>query len=683
MAEAETPATMVSKKGAITAGDTSATFAEKSYLAYFIPLATDLELEDVFKDFGQRQSVTDSIPQRESLFFDENVDVVLMLKMPWLEEEALQSQLNRLVLSVEAQVVNASTSGSSSPPASDTIFKGTVKDVSDPFILVDEEEEEEEEETETEAGGGSDSGNGKPRGRQSIYAVWKLGVFIGRPRIRLQSPSVVVTASATLGLEPKADHVATREGYLPSGTASSFNLLEAFGGDPGLGGVKPQLSALRVSKVAPLARQQDGTRHIRALPQLRLPVRPVLHTRVRFSRPNTLPVGQAVIAILEIDFTADFDCEVMLDRIALSVPNATVDPLSGDDMALPIPCVAHDYLTFLYHLSPEPAFAATGSAAAAAAAVAATSTASSPSALRDLDISISATALSVPGTCQPVLAMHWTASVDFSVPVNPSFSGPSFGKGPSIQRGHRPSQLSIGSGPGSSIVPLKTPAITRPDALPTLEASTNRADTPLPELGITLSLTGPTSPVRLGDVFTWAVHVVNRSNDAAAAITASSSSFSTPGLLAPARPPRKFAILAVPRRRRSDSATRSVRPLSSSSRRRGGGNPAMGVTWHPASAGAGAGLDPDTMEVADAVMDDNVLHAIQKNSLVQTADLVCLNPDVLVGPLAPGACHVVDLQFLALKEGLVSVEAIRVIDLASQDHVDIRHLPTIMVEAAA
>lgn len=604
---------------------------------------------------------------------DETVNVVLMLKMPWMEEKALQAQLSRLVLSVEAQVVNASSSGSSSPPASDTIFTGTVQDVSDPFILVDEEEASG---SESEDGEGGAGGSG-----QFVYAVWKLPVTIGRPRIRLQGPSVVVTASATLGSEPKADLAATREGYLPSGMASGFNLLEAFKGDPGLGGVRPQLSALRVSKVAPLARQQDRTRHIRALPHIRLPVHPVLHTRVRFSRPNALPIGPAVIAILEVDFTPHFDCEVLLDRITLSIPNAAVEPLGADDMPLPVPCVAHDHLTFLYHLSPEPA---TASGA----------TTPSTSSLRDLEISISATAQLAPGVCTPIMAMQWTASVDFSVPVNPSFSGPSFGQGGSIQRAHRPSQLSIGSmaaavagsGPGGAggggMVPLKTPAITRPDALPTLEATASaRADASLPELGITLSLTAPSEPVRLGDTFTWAVHVVNRVAPLPpGAKHDSAGSDGGP----PRHAPRKFAVLAVPRRRRSDSVGRTVRPLSSSSRRRGASmGTGLGVSWDPAEAGVGAPINPDTMDVADAVVDDNILHAVQKNALIQTADLVCLSPDTLVGPVAPGACHVVDLQFLALKEGLVSIEAIRVIDLATQDHVDIRHLPTVMVEAAA
>lgn len=50
-------------------GDPGAAFAEQSYLTYVVPAATDLELDDLFKEVEQGQSIIDSIEQRESLFF--------------------------------------------------------------------------------------------------------------------------------------------------------------------------------------------------------------------------------------------------------------------------------------------------------------------------------------------------------------------------------------------------------------------------------------------------------------------------------------------------------------------------------------------------------------------------------------------------------------------------------------
>lgn len=87
--------------------------------------------------------------------------------------------------------------------------------------------------------------------------------------------------------------------------------------------------------------------------------------------------------------------------------------------------------------------------------------------------------------------------------------------------------------------------------------------------------------------------------------------------------------------------------------------------------------------MADAVLDENVLHALQKNAVVESTELICLSADTRVGPVAPGACHVTELQFLALREGIVGLDAIRVVDLGSQEHVDIRDLPTMIVEPIA
>lgn len=49
--------------------DPGAVFAEQSHLAYLIPPATNLELEDLFKNIGDGSSIIDSIKQRDSLFF--------------------------------------------------------------------------------------------------------------------------------------------------------------------------------------------------------------------------------------------------------------------------------------------------------------------------------------------------------------------------------------------------------------------------------------------------------------------------------------------------------------------------------------------------------------------------------------------------------------------------------------
>ncbi|KAI1048392.1 hypothetical protein LB506_002411 [Fusarium annulatum] len=606
------PESLTQLKRSLFITDPTTEFAEQSHLSYLIPENTDLDLEATFKDVEPGKSILDSIKRRDTLFFDETVNVLLLLRSPWKDEASLRTHLNRLVISVEAQIVNSKTHGKENPTA-DTIFSGTVPDIDDPFIIVDGGDEEEEEEESEDSEESGDDGNLN----QSVFAVWKLPVFLSRPRTRISAPAIIFTASASMKPEVSTDLIGKGSGYLQSGVPSGFNLLESFGSDAALGGVKPRLSALRVSRVTPVTRSQDVTKHIRALPQVQHKIFPVVHTRIRFSRPTTAPTSSAVIALLEVDFTSHFECEVSLDQIELSILDATVENLNNDaGMQLPLTCVSHDHITFLYRIAPRQHDV----------------TVKNP--MRELDIKISATAQVIPGRCTPSMNMSWSTQLDFTLPVNPGYGSATAGTG--IVRAHRPSQLSI---TGQAVNPLVSPSIIRPDALPTLEAATSNTDASITELGITMTFTGPSEPVYPGQVFSWTVYIVNRATEKSSA------------------PPRKLALVAIPKRRRGE--VRMTRPPSVGGRRNG------------------------EKDVADAVTDENVLHALQKNSSIESTDVVCLSADTRVGPLAPGACHVVELQFLALQQGVVGLEAMRVVDLGSQEHVDIRDLPTMLVESAA
>ncbi|KAF9870024.1 hypothetical protein CkaCkLH20_12504 [Colletotrichum karsti] len=609
-------------------------FIEHAFLTYIIPKATNLDLEEAFKDVEDTQAYFDNIERRENLFFDETVDVLLVLRAPLVDEKTLRSHFSRLVISLETQIVN-SHAADRDHPSTDIVFQGTVEDTSDPFIVVDEPDDGSEnsnkDESETETAVAIKK---KPA---HIYAVWKLPVFLARPRIRLQGPFAVFSASA--GLKPAsraASGTSTPEringrskhggGYLQSGVPSGLNLLEPFSKDPGLGGIAPRLSALRVSRVAPVTQPKDHTRPLRALNSVRVRIFPAVHTRVRFSRPNTMPTSPALIALLEVDFTSYFDCPVELTSIRLSVADGgLVEDLNAPEssgLSLPMSCVPHDHVTFLYRLSPpqQPDLP------------------SSKNPSRDLDIHIEAIVQRQPGLCTPRLTMNWSTTLDFTLPVNPGFNAAMQPMQP-IQRSHRPSQLSIsGIEAAQSLV---APAVSRPDSLPSLEAATRTVEAPLPELGITMTFCGPQEPIYAGEIFAWTVYVVNRAIE-------------KPNV--PALPPRKLALVAIPKRRRNE--VRLMRPPSTSGRSK---------------------KAVDGKELADAVLDDNVLHAMQRNSVVESTEVVCLTADTRVGPLAPGACHVVELRFLPLKTGIVDIEAIRVVDLGSQEHVDVRDLPIMFV----
>ncbi|KAI1379586.1 TRAPP trafficking subunit Trs65-domain-containing protein [Hypoxylon crocopeplum] len=586
---------------------------DDSSLTYFIPLASDFAVEDCFRDgLKEDREPFSSVEPREFLFFDESIDIYLVLKCPYVEEDTLRSSLRSLVISLEAQIVNGSLPDRDSQPASEIIYTETLDDSNDPTILFGLAGEHDTHTVE-------DS-------RQHVVVVWKQSVFLGRPRMRLQSPSVVFMAAASLRPADPSLSDGSRDGYLQSGVPLGLNLLESFGGDPAMNGVKPRLSALRVSRVAPVTQQaKDLLRPIKSLPKLSLRIYPVAHSRMRFTHLNTAPSTATVLAMLEVDFTPFFECEIILDKISIEVSDGFVQDLTSQSgMSLPVSCVAHDHVTFLYRMSPVEADVI------------------SANPIRDLNISISATALVRPDTCKPRLSMAWTATVDFTVPVNPGYGSPV----QPIQRLHRPSQLSIG---GASTTSLTAPSVARPDALPSLEAATTQTETTIPDIGITMTFTAPSPSEKIypGDEFIWNVFVVNRS-------------------LVPSAVPRKLAIVVIPKRRRNES--RVNRPPS--------------ISRLP-EASHGQHQQPKVLKdrnVADAVLDENVVHAMQHSSIIDSAEVVCLSADVRVGPLAPGACHIAELKFLALKEGIVGVEAVRAIDLANNEHVDIRELPTVVVQ---
>jgi hypothetical protein len=571
---------------------------------------------------------------------DETVDLYFILRTPYADDQTLRAHLGRLVITLDAHILNGTAPDRDGPPASELIYNGEVEDVEDAFLVADESQEE---------------------GQRHVYAIWKLPVFLSRPRIRLQMPSVVFSGVANFNMNSGVSSHLSRlgGGYMQSCMPSGMNLLEPFATDPLLGGVKPQLSAQRVSKVAPLTQPNDALHRISGLQTLKLKIYPVLHTRVRFSRPNTTPPSAAMIALLEVDFTPYFDCEVALDKLTLDVTDGTVEDLNSQDgMRLPLSCVAHDHLTFLYKLAPQQRDIVSRNLA------------------RDLIITIEVLVLVRPeneqNACTPRLTMTWTTSLDFTPPVNPGFGQP---KTTPIQRSHRPSQLSISGGVDSQ--PLVSPSVIRPDALPSLEAATARPlESALPDFGITMTFTGPSKPVLLGEEFTWTVFIVNRSRpDMPGAHTSSS----TPSIIhhpaaaaAGSATARKLMLVPIPRRRRNE--LRVIRPPST----------AIAITTTAPTGGgpAAAGPKRDPL-IADAVLDESVVHAMQRNSVVDAAELVCLSADLRVGPLAPNACAVVDLRFLALRAGVVGLEAVRVVDLGSQEHVDVRELPLVVAVEAS
>ncbi|KAL6703192.1 hypothetical protein ACN47E_010121 [Coniothyrium glycines] len=176
-----------------------------------------------------------------------------------------------------------------------------------------------------------------------------------------------------------------------------------------------------------------------------------------------------------------------------------------------------------------------------------------------------------------------------------------------------------------------------PDALPAHDSQTQQErEAETNSIGITLTITGPPK-VQVGKLFSWDVFIVNRSAKV-----------------------RKLAILVIAKRKR-DYDRHKAQPSASSI--------------------DGAKVDRKDL-VTSAILDENIVYAKHKSAKTETAELVCLTTDIRLGQLSPGSCYTAALKFLALSAGVLSVESVRVIDLATNETADIRELPSIVAEEA-
>lgn len=380
-----------------------------------------------------------------------------------------------------------------------------------------------------------------------------------------------------------------------------------------MGGIKPRLSALRVSRVTPITQTaRDLMRPLKNISRKTVKVFPAINARVKYSRPNTTPQNPAIIVSVDLDITPFANCHIVLRKVELKMNSGSVEDLNAiSGMVLPVTCFPQDDITFLYRLIPDESDTA------------------DKLQIRTLEISITATA-KLSTDCQSQISMNWTTTLPpVTPPVNPGFGHPA----QPIQRANRPAQLSISS-PAEVSQNLSSLAATRPDALPSVEVQTSHQRNPsVADFGVTMTFsTAQRTPIHPGVPFVWSVFIVNRSDR-----------------------PRKLALMVIPKRRRTEA--RLTRP--------------------PSTGYGDKGRDP---KIADAVIDENIVYAMQRNSAVDTTEIVCLSTDTRVGPLAPSACYEVELKFMALKTGIVGIEAVRVVDLGTQEHVDIRDLPSIVVE---
>lgn len=335
---------------------------------------------------------------------------------------------------------------------------------------------------------------------------------------------------------------------------ASSNVLQPLSADKAFHRKDPFLPASRLLRVVPTTFSEDPIYNVHQ--QSGHPIRVVAaaSARVRYSRLNSYSSQPTTVASLDFEITPFLSCDVIFDRADLHLVDGTVETLSDiPELTPPITCSPKDDVTLVYKLTPE---------------YEPNPVPSSTVMTSILDISLGAVIL-LSDDCHPRISMEWRTNVDFSLPLNPTFGGPS----PALQRNNRPPSLPM----------TPTHASTNSGIPPPSRGSIRERAYSVNDLAVSMSFSGPAS-VEVGKPFSWDVFIVNRSSV-----------------------PRKFAIVAIPRRKRVDPRGHVARPSSSSISSR------------------------KEDQVAEAVTDDNIVHAMQKSVAGQQAELVCLSTDIRVG----------------------------------------------------
>ncbi|GCB22478.1 protein sym1 [Aspergillus awamori] len=511
-------------------------FLRHAVLDTVVPHASDADLEAALtsaleKGAEDLTSVLSLIPQRSLLFFDEFCTVRVVLRLSNCSPPSLKQYLPHLEVRLDAFAIDPAETVAENPtPTRDLIFSGVV-DSQEPLVVVNEFE--------------GDTGGGN-----HVYVIWSVKAFLKRPRIRIQHPSLLFIASASLNPAETRQQESRGDDYLPPLIPASTNILQPLSSDKSLDQKDPFLPASRLLRVVPAKYSEDPIYNVQQHSGHPIRIVPAASARIRYSRLNAYSGRPTTVASLDFEVTPFLNCDVTFDKAELSMSDGTIETLTDAPGLLPpIRCQPRDDITLVYKLTPDYAPDPNPSTTVMVSV---------------LDISLEAI-IHLSDNCNPRILMQWRTNVDFSMVLNPTFGGPS----QALQRNNRPASLPMTPNQSNAAAGTATPN----------RSSLRERAYSTAGLGVSVSFSGPPH-VEVGKPFAWSIFIVNRSSGS-----------------------RKFSIIAIPRRKKLDPRGHTVRPSSSSATSR------------------------KDAQVAEAVTDDNIVHALQKSVVGQEAELVSLSTD--------------------------------------------------------
>lgn len=181
-----------------------------------------------------------------------------------------------------------------------------------------------------------------------------LMVILERPRIRIQQPSLLFIASASLDPTESRQHDSRNDDYLPSLVPASTNILQPLSMDKTFRRKDPFLPASRLLRVVPATYSEDPIYNVQQQSGHPIRVVPAAGARIRYSRSNSYSGRPTTVASLDFEVTPFINCDVIFEKAELNLSDGTIETLSDvPGLIPPLTCRPRDDVTLVYRLTPE------------------------------------------------------------------------------------------------------------------------------------------------------------------------------------------------------------------------------------------------------------------------------------------------------------------------------------------
>ncbi|CAK1355748.1 unnamed protein product [Cercospora beticola] len=294
--------------------------SKSAFVDVNLPRFSDVDVATLIRD-GKATEIG-RIPARRNLFFDEQANILIVLKTT-IKESEVRDILPYLDLILAAHATDAVPQGGGNTASAsgkhDLNSRTLAADGFDDLVVTEEH----------------------------TYVIWKQQLHLSRPRARLQRPAIYFTANLRIAEQLHSGSQRPKEQLLKPFEPLPANVLESLAFSRAPGAADIYISESRITKVAPKPPNlTDTVKPIRGASRRAFPAVPAVFTRIRYS---TLP--DAIIASLHLETSHVIAGTTTIHKADLNVTNADVKDLTN--VALPLEARGADETVLLYKVTPH------------------------------------------------------------------------------------------------------------------------------------------------------------------------------------------------------------------------------------------------------------------------------------------------------------------------------------------